>query len=146
MNDSNRENINLRFISKPVSDQGWISLMPGFEVKTLFADKGRHAVQFLMRATADWNPGIHRHVCETSLLVIEGGINNRWTRRSYKPLDFFYQEAGNTHVENMSDEGLLAYVSMVGTSDTLVEFLDKEKNVLGTLGVSDFAGLLSDCS
>jgi len=143
MNDKNQENTGLKFIAKSVSEEKWVNLMPGFSVKALVVDKARHTVQFLMKADADWNPGIHRHMCETSLLVIDGGINNRWTRRTYQPLDFFYQEAGNTHVENMSEKGLLAYVSMVGTSNTLVEFLDKEQNILGTLGVSDFSDLLS---
>lgn len=142
MNNSLTQESKLRAISGPVSQQNWTEISPGLNVKALVIDEARHFVEFLMKVDKDWMPGLHRHVCETSLLVIEGKISNRGTGNEYGPGDFFHQESGNTHIEQMGENGLVAYVSMRATSDTLVEFLDDNGKIRGTMGVTHFSQLL----
>ncbi len=131
----------VRFVEGQVSLQDWCIIGPGIHVKALAIDEARHTVEYLIKEDSSWKPGLHRHLCETSLLVLEGSITNSLTGCKYGPGDYFYQECGNTHVEEIGD-GFTAYVSMRGSSDTLVEFLDGDGEVYGTVKVSDFLHLL----
>ncbi|MCM8857229.1 MAG: hypothetical protein LC539_16165 [Candidatus Thiodiazotropha sp.] len=139
MNSDINNESGLYFFCGQVSTHNWKEIMPGLAVKSLVVDEEKHSVEFIMKVNKSWEPGWHRHLCETSLLVIEGSIFNRGTKNIYSPDDFFYQEYSNTHVEEMGDNGLMAYVSMRGKSDTLVEFFGKNREIRGTMGVSHFS-------
>jgi len=132
----------VRAVSDHSSEKDWSIIGPGIHVKALAIDETRHTIEYLLKEDANWKPGLHRHLCETSLLVLEGSIINRGTGHEYLPGDFFYQEKGHTHDEEMGKDGIVAYVSMRGTSDTLVEFLDEAGEVYGSVKISDFAHLL----
>ncbi|MEE8059298.1 MAG: hypothetical protein V3T17_15895 [Pseudomonadales bacterium] len=142
MKSNNTQEKKLRAVTGEVSQLDWNEIIPGLNVKVLVVDEERHSVEFLMKADASWKPGLHRHVCETSVLVLDGTISNQNTGREYAPGSFFYQKSGNTHVENMGEQGLYAYVNMRGTCDTLVEFLDDSRTVQGVMNVSHFSSLL----
>jgi len=138
---TNKTENKLRAFQGDIQQQPWVEVVPGLNVKALVVDEERNAVEFLMQGSKDWKPGPHRHVCETSLMVLGGSISNEVTGRDYGIGDFFYQEAGNTHVEYMGEQGLYAYVSMRANSDVLVEFLH-EGQIAATMNVSHFSRLL----
>ncbi len=141
MNEATIQEKELRALQAQASQQDWSQVGPGIHVKALVVDEQRHTVEYLLKEDSSWKPGLHRHLCETSLLVLDGSITNLSTGRKYETGDFFYQEPGNTHLEQIGD-GFTAYISMRGTSDTLVEFLGDAGEVLGAFKVSHFKDLL----
>ncbi|MEE8058343.1 MAG: hypothetical protein V3T17_10980 [Pseudomonadales bacterium] len=112
MKSNNTQEKKLRAITSEVSRLDWNEIIPELNVKVLVVDEKRHSVKFLMKADASWKPGLHRHVCETSVLALDGTISNQNTGREYGPGNFFYQKSGNTHVEDMGEQECYAYVNI----------------------------------
>ena len=88
----------------------------------------------------------HRHVAETTSLVLEGELHvHEKTPEgevvTIKPAGTYSVGAENeVHVEGGGDEGVLVYFSMQGTSDVIYELIDPATHqVKRSISIQDFA-------
>lgn len=124
-----------------ISQNDWITCTDDIVMKVLSVDEERNSVEFLMKIAAGFNSGMHRHTCETSVLVLEGKVVNRTTGCEFGPGDYCYQPYNDEHVEEFLEETIV-YGSYRGDSDKLVEFIDENGEICGEFKVSDFAAAL----
>lgn len=106
------------------------------------ADAGR--IDFLSR----WEPNsychYHRHVGETSVLVLAGEHNVVETKASEtvhkkrSPGFFATNPGGDVHMEYGGPEGTLVYFSCKAVDGKLFDVLDKDGKILNTATVEDF--------
>ena len=123
------------------SQQDWITCTDDIAMKVLSVDEARNSVEFLFKIAAGYNSGMHRHTCETHLIVLEGKVVNRTTGCEFGPGDYCYQAYNDEHVEEFVEETIV-YGSYRGDSEKLVEFLDENGAICGEFKVSDFAAAL----
>ena len=124
-----------------ISQNDWITCTDDIVMKVLSVDEERNSVEFLMKIAGGFNSGMHRHTCETSVLVLEGKVVNRTTGCEFGPGDYCYQPYNDEHVEEFLEETIV-YGSYRGDSDKLVEFIDENGEICGEFKVSDFAAAL----
>ncbi len=124
-----------------ISQNDWVTCTDAIVMKVLSVDESRNSVEFLMKIAAGFNSGLHRHTCETSVLVLEGKVVNRTTGCEFGPGDYCYQAYNDEHVEEFIEETIV-YGSYRGDSDKLVEFIDEHGEICGEFKVSDFAAAL----
>jgi hypothetical protein len=103
-------------------------------------------VDVLLKFAANEKILLHRHVALNHLLVLQG------EHRLYEP-DGSIKEIRPTgrytvsppsdapHMEGGGDEDVIILFSIRGTDGTMYEFLDDERNVIGTFGMDDFEAL-----
>lgn len=136
----------------PASELDWVRITgtPRFDypidysvaVLHVNADDGR--IDFLSR----WEPNsychYHRHLGETSLLVLEGEHNvvettdtetiHKTRRTGFSATN----PGGDVHMEYGGPEGTLVYFSCKAVDGKLFDVLDEHGNVLNTATVDDF--------
>jgi hypothetical protein len=91
---------------------------------------------------------LHRHLALTNTLVIQGD------HRLYEPSgalkevravgSYTSTPPGEPHREGAGDEGGVVFYSVRGKDGALFEVLDNDLNVIGTLGMDDFAAALKE--
>ncbi len=141
MSAAEKEVQSVKVTSCMASDQPWLSCNDDVQAKVLAVDEARHSVEFLFKIAAGYKSGLHRHTCETSVLVLEGKIKNETTGVEFGPGDFCYQPYNDEHVESFLEETIV-YGSYRGDQNKLVEFFDDAGEVCGEFKVSDFAAML----
>ncbi|HCU88923.1 MAG TPA: hypothetical protein DGR97_03225 [Gammaproteobacteria bacterium] len=141
MSAAKKEAINVKVTSVMASDQPWVACSDEIGAKVLTVDVPRHSVEFMFKIAPGYNSGMHRHTCETSILVLEGRVRNVTTGVEFGPGDFCYQPYNDKHVEEFLEETVI-FGSYRGDQDKLVEFFDEKGGVCGEFKVSDFAAML----
>lgn len=112
------------------------------------AEAGR--IDFLSRWEANAYCHYHRHVGETSLLVLEGEHHvvethdHESVHKTRKPGFFATNSGGDLHMEYGGDEGTLVYFSCKAVDGKLFDVMDKDGSVLASATIDDFtSGRLS---
>ena len=136
----------------PQQDLHWVRLTgtPKFDypidysVAILSVDEQSGRIDFLSR----WEPNCychyHRHVGETSVLVIEGEhhiveqTDHQTVHKTRTPGFFVTNPGGDVHMEYGGPEGTLVFFSCQAVDGQLFDVLDADGNVLRTAKVEDF--------
>lgn len=143
----------------PAGELDWIRITgtPRFDypidysVAVLNVDAESGRIDFLSR----WEPNAychyHRHVGETSLLVLEGEHHvvetkdHETVHKTRRPGFFATNPGGDVHMECGGPEGTLVYFSCKAEGGKLFDVLDADGTVLKTATVEDFtSGGISD--
>jgi hypothetical protein len=136
----------------PPRDLAWVRVTgtPRFDypidysVAVLSVDAEAGRIEFLSR----WEPNAychyHRHLGETSLLVLEGEHNvvetkaNETVHKKRRPGFFATNPGGDVHMEYGGPEGTLVYFSCQAVDGKLFEVLAQDGRILNTATVDDF--------
>jgi hypothetical protein len=116
-----------------------------YSVAVLHVDPKEGRIDFLSR----WEPNhychYHRHLGETTVLVIEGEQNvveeksgTETIHKARRPGFFARNPGGDVHMEYGGPEGALVYFSCKAVGDKVFDVLTKEGKVLNTATVQDF--------
>lgn len=132
----------VKVLSGAASKSPWIDCGPGIQIKVLAVDPVHHSVQYLARAGAGHNPGVHRHNADASIFILEGSVRNLTTGCEFGPGDFCFQPTGDVHEEVAGPQGVVSYISQRGDEDLLIEFMDESGAVGDRYTLSDFARML----
>lgn len=113
-------------------------------VAVLSVNAAEGCIEFLSR----WEPNAychyHRHLGETSVLVLEGEHNVVETKaketvhKKRQPGFFSTNPGGDVHMEYGGPEGTLVYFNCRAVDGKLFDVLDKDGRVLNTATVNDF--------
>mgnify|MGYP001282773430 FL=1 len=141
MNSAVAEDRGVEVASGAISANDWVTFTDEVKIKVLSVDEGRHSVEFLLKIAAGYNSGMHRHTCETHVLVLEGKVINHTNGCEFGPGDYCYQPYNDEHVEEFVEETTV-YGSYRGDQDTIVEFLDESGEICGEFKISDIAAAL----
>jgi hypothetical protein len=115
-----------------------------YEVAVLHVDAAAGRIDFLSRWAPHAYCHYHRHVGETSLLVLEGEHNvvetkaNEIIHKKRRPGFFATNPGGDVHMEYGGPEGTLVYFSCKAVDGKLFDVLDKHEKVLNTATIEDF--------
>ncbi len=102
-------------------------------------------VDFLVKWAGPTHCHFHRHVADTTSLVLEGehhvldsaDPNAQYSVR--KPGYFSTSPAGDMHMEHGGPNGAVVLFSMQSADGRLFEILDNDQRVINTVMVKDFA-------
>jgi hypothetical protein len=116
-----------------------------FMVAVYHVDEARKIVDFIIKYEPNERIVTHRHLAQTSTLVIQG------EHRIYEPngeLKEVRPVGGYTssppaepHSEGGGAQGAVIFYSLRADDERLFELFDDEMNSIATLGIADFAGL-----
>ena len=95
-----------------------------------------------------WEPDsychFHRHVAETTSTVLSGELyvedyvdGKKVGERVRGPGDYAHKEPGDVHMERGGPEGALVLFNLFAVDGKLVEQLDDEGNVIGSISFDD---------
>lgn len=115
-----------------------------YSVAVLDCDANTGRIDFLSR----WEPNaychFHRHLGETSVLVLEGEHNvvettaTETIHKKRRPGFFTTNPGGDVHMEFGGPDGTLVYFSCNAVEGKLFDVLDKDGRVLNTATIEDF--------
>ncbi len=115
-----------------------------YEVAILHVDESTGRVDFLSRWKPDCYCHYHRHVGDTSLLVLEGEHhvvethNHETVHKTRKPGFFATNPGGDVHMEYGGPEGTLVYFNCQAVDGGLFDVMDRDGTVLKTATIEDF--------
>lgn len=115
-----------------------------YSVAVLNVDEKEGRIEFLSRWEANCYCHYHRHVGETSVLVLEGEHNvvetkdNETIHKKRTPGFSTTNPGGDVHMEYGGPEGTLVYFNCKAEDGKLFDVLDKDGNILNTATVEDF--------
>lgn len=115
-----------------------------YQVAVLNVDEAEQRIDFISRWEPDSYCHYHRHLGETSLLVLEGEHhvvetkNFEKVHKTRKPGFFATNPGGDVHMEWGGPEGVLVYFSCKAVDGALFDVMDKDGTVLATATVDDF--------
>lgn len=115
-----------------------------YSVAILSVDEQSGRVDFISRWEPDHYCHYHRHLGETSVLVLEGEhhiiekTDHQTVHKTRSPGFFTTNPGGDVHMEYGGPEGTLVYFSCQAVDGKLFDVLDAEGNVLKTAKVEDF--------
>lgn len=115
-----------------------------YSVAILSVDEQSGRVDFISRWEPDHYCHYHRHLGETSVLVLEGEHHiiektaYQTVHKTRSPGFFTTNPGGDVHMERGGPEGTLVYFSCQAVDGKLFDVLDAEGNVLKTAKVEDF--------
>lgn len=115
-----------------------------YEVAVLHVDEEAGRIDFLSRWAPDSYCHYHRHIGETSVLVIEGEHHivetkdHETVHKIREPGFFTTNPGGDVHMEYGGGEGTLVYFSCRAVDGALFDVMDKDGTVLTTATVEDF--------
>lgn len=117
-----------------------------YSVAVLSVDELAGRIDFVSKWEADCYCHFHRHVGETSVLVLEGEHHvveeseYQTVHKVRKPGFFVTNPGGDLHMEYGGPQGSLVFFSCEAEGGKLFDVLDAEGNVLNTAYVEDFDG------
>ena len=115
-----------------------------YYVAILSVDEENGRVDFISRWEANHYCHYHRHIGETSVLVLEGEHHivekseHQTVHKTRKPGFFTTNPGGDVHMEYGGPEGTLVYFSCQADGGKLFDVLDADGTVLRTATVDDF--------
>lgn len=115
-----------------------------YYVAVLDVDAATGRIDFLSRWESNCYCHYHRHLGETSLVVLEGEHNvvetrdNETIHKKRTPGFSATNPGGDIHMEYGGPEGALVFFRCMAVDGKLFDVLDKDGNVLNTATVEDF--------
>ena len=136
----------------PDDDLNWIRVTGSprfdypidYEVAVLHVDEDEGRIDFVSRWEPDSYCHYHRHIGETSLLVLEGEHHvvetkdHETVHKIREPGFFATNPGGDVHMEYGGPNGTLVYFSCKAVDGALFDVMDKDGTVLKTAMVEDF--------
>jgi hypothetical protein len=122
-----------------------------YELAVLGADPVAGRLDLIVK----WPPNsychFHRHVADTSILVIEGEqhitvINDDGSEGAHKVRPagtYAFSRAGEAHMERGGPEGAVIFFALYSAEGKLFETLDKDMNVLAASTVQEMGKVLA---
>ena len=126
--------------------------MEGFDhlsLVVLDVDRDNQVVDALFKFSANEKIALHRHVALNHMLVVQGehilyepngAIKETRPTGRYTvspPSDEPHREGGG------AEQDVIIFFSIRGTAGVMYEILDDDQNIIATLGMEDFEGLLA---
>ena len=114
-------------------------------IAILGSDPTQGRVSFLGRWAPNSYCHYHRHLGETTTIILEGEhhlIETTATRTVHKTRllgDYSRSPYGEAHMEYAGDEGSVLFFNMQCPDDRVFEILDRNDKVMGVLTIEDFA-------
>ena len=115
-----------------------------YQVAVLHVDDKEGRIDFLSRWEPDSYCHYHRHIGETTLLVLEGehhvveSKNHETVHKIREPGFFATNPGGDVHMEYGGPEGTLVYFSCKAVDGGLFDVMDADRTILTTATVEDF--------
>ena len=115
-----------------------------YSVAILSVDEENGRVDFISRWEPEHYCHFHRHIGETSVLVLEGEHHiveqgeHQTVHKTRQPGFFTTNPGGDVHMEYGGPEGTLVYFSCQADGGKLFDVLDADGTVLRTATVDDF--------
>ena len=115
-----------------------------YHVAVLSVDEAEGRIDFLSRWEADHYCHFHRHIGETTVLVLEGEHHVVETNefetvhKTREPGFTTTNPPGDLHMEYGGPEGSLVYFSCKAVDGALFDVVDQDGTVLKTATVADF--------
>ena len=111
-------------------------------------DRDSKIVDVLFKFAANEKIALHRHIASNNMLVIQGDhilYTPEGEIKEIRPTGRYTASApdDDPHREGGGDQDVVILFSIRGTDGLMYEVLDDERNVIGTLGMDDFEGLLA---
>jgi len=121
-----------------------------FMVAVYHVDEARKIVDFIIKYEPNERIVTHRHLAQTSTLVIQGEhriYEPNGELKEVRPVGGYTSSApAEPHSEGGGAEGAVIFYSLRADDERLFELYDDEMNSISTLGIADFAGLLTSAS
>jgi quercetin dioxygenase-like cupin family protein len=119
-----------------------------FVFAMLDVDVPQKIVDFVLKFPPNQKIFLHRHLALTNTLVVQGEHRLYEPNGKLKELrpvgSYTSSPPGDPHQEGAGDEGGVVFYSVRGKDGTLFEVLDENLNVIGALGLEDFAGAFNE--
>lgn len=115
-----------------------------YEVAVLHVDEAAGRIDLLSRWKPDSYCHFHRHLGETSLLVLEGeqhvvdADDTETVHKTRRPGFFATNPGGDVHMEYGGPEGTLVYFCCKAVDGAVFDVLDQNRRVLRTATIEDF--------
>ena len=111
-------------------------------------DRDNQVVDALFKFAANEKIPLHRHVALNHMLVIQGDhilYTPEGEIKEIRPTGRYTVSAPDDepHREGGGDQDVIILFSIRGTEGRMYEVLDDEREVIATLGMDDFEGLLA---
>lgn len=111
-------------------------------------DRDSKIVDVLFKFAANEKIALHRHIAQNNMLVIQGDhilYTPEGEIKEIRPTGRYTASAPDDepHREGGGDQDVIILFSIRGTDGLMYEVLDDERNVISTLGMDDFEGLLA---
>lgn len=117
-----------------------------FMVAVYHVDEARKIVDFIIKYEPNERIVTHRHLAQTSTLVIQGEhriYEPNGDLKEIRPVGGYTSSApAEPHSEGGGPEGAVIFYSLRADDECLFELYDDQMNSIATLGIADFAGLL----
>ena len=117
----------------------------GYSIGILGASRELGTVDFLGRWAPNCYCHFHRHLGDTTSLIIEGEhhtvetVNGESVHKVRLAGDYARKPGGEAHMEYAGAEGSLVFFSMKAVDGKIFDVLDKDEKVLSTNTFEDFA-------
>ena len=118
----------------------------GLDVCVFDVDLERQIVDAVFRFPANETVALHRHVSQTNMLILsgeliiyddDGSVRDRRTAGQY-----FTGTQDDVHIEGGGPDGAVVFYSVRGHGNpSIIELLDKDHTVIGSLSFEDAAKL-----
>jgi 2,4'-dihydroxyacetophenone dioxygenase len=126
--------------------------LAGFENFAYFiydVDEKNRTVDFILKLAANKKIALHNHCADYTTLVIQGELRlyrANGELKEVRPVGSFVSTAagGESHTEGGGDQEAIVYYSNRNVGGLVYEFLDREANIVATLGLAEFKGLLAE--
>jgi len=117
-----------------------------FMVAVYHVDEARKIVDFIIKYEPNERIVTHRHLAQTSTLVIQGEhriYEPNGELKEVRPVGGYTSSApAEPHSEGGGAEGAVIFYSLRADDERLFELYDDDMKPIATLGIADFAGLL----
>ncbi len=117
-----------------------------YALAVLGAQPGIGALDMLMKWAPNAYCHFHRHLAATTTLVLEGEQHifetiaaGETIHKIRKAGDYAHSPGGDVHMERAGPQGALVFFGLQSADGRLFETLDKDRNILATATIQDWA-------
>jgi len=116
------------------------------QISMLAVDPANRIVDFLVKFDAKQKIFLHKHLAQTNLFVVQGEHRIYEPDGSLKEIrktgSYTASAPGGVHFEGGGDENCIVLYNIRGNGkDEMFEVMDDDGQVVGIIGVADFAAL-----
>jgi len=132
------QNFGIDNVNSNLMDWKAVAGAPGNYLKVLTIDKERNRVDFLFKQDPHAEFTRHNHRCTACALTLEGEWGYREGEERHFAGTWSYEPPGTIHTPYASEKGMVVYASFVSETDTFLDLLDDDDNVIGHIKVDFF--------
>ncbi len=121
-----------------------------YSIAVLRADAASGAVDLIVKWAPNSYCHYHRHVADTTILVLEGeqhvietNDDGEEIHKVRKAGEYAHNPGGDVHMERGGPEGAVVFFGMQASDGRVFELLDKDHNVLATSTVEEMMAELA---